>query len=132
MTDSLRTDERSWLIYDDEVIGAVVRGLEAYALSVTGQKMSRHPEQTVRAVGTMMIRIGEERGRQMLSNGSAQGVVMEWLALLGAHLAGVPHDKIKCTQALDELHGAVFHLDKRVNAAGVRGPGVHRIAVRGD
>lgn len=128
---SLRTDERSWLIYDDESVGAVVRGMEAYALSVTGQKLARHPDQKIRAIGTMMVRLGEQRGFEMLKNDGAQGVAAEWFTMLGAYLAGVQHDVVKREEALDELHAVVFQLDHRGRVAGTRGPGTIREALRG-
>ncbi len=128
----LRTDERSWLVYDDESIGAVARGLEAYALSVTGQKLARHEDQRIRSVGHMMVRLGEQRGHEMLQNDGAQRVAMEELSMMGAHLAGIVHDEIECWKALDELHATVFRLDSRLKSAGSVGPGVHRVAGRGD
>lgn len=129
---SLRTDERSWLIYDDESIGAVVRMLEAYSMSVTGQKLARHPDKPIRAVGNMMLRLGEQRGHEMLRNGGAQREAVEAFALLGSHLAGVPHDEVRCAQAVDELHAVVFRLDQKGQVAGMTGPGMVREALRGD
>ncbi len=131
--ESLRTDDRSFLIYDEEVLGAVARGLESYAQSVTGQKMSRHPDPRIRGIGNMMLRIGEQRGHDMvMGDNEAQKTTMNWLLLMGAYLAGVPHDEIKREQALEELWGTVIYLDSRVMKAGIAGPGIHRIAVRGD
>lgn len=129
---SLRTDERSWLIYDDESVGAVVRMMEAYAMSVTGQKLRRHPDQKIRAVGAMMIRLGEHWTWEGLQADGAKKEAVEAFALLGAHLGGKPHDEFKCHAALDELHAVMFHLDKRAKEMGMRGPGVIREAVRGD
>jgi hypothetical protein len=129
---SLRTDERSWLIHDDDSIGAVVRGLEAYALSVTGQKLSRHSDKRIRAIGSMMVRLGEQRGHEMLRNDGAQREAVEAFALLGTVLAGVPHDPVKAESALDELHAVVFRLDQKAQIAGVQGPGTVRQAMRGD
>ena len=129
---SLRTDERSWLIYDEESIGAVTRGLEAYAMSVTGQKLARHPDKRIRAIGNMMIRLGEQRGHEMLKNDGSQREAIEAFALMGSHLAGVPHDEVKCAVALNELHATVFRLDQKGQIAGTRGPGTVRKALRGD
>lgn len=129
---TLRTDERSWLIYDDESIGAVVRMLEAYALSVTGQKMMRHPEIEIRAVGNMMLRLGETRGAECLQEGGAKGVAAQHMALLGAHLAGIVHNEIQCRKALTELHAVVFRLDQKARTTGTKGPGSFRRALRGD
>ena len=129
---SLRTDERSWLIYDDESLGAFARVLEMYSLSVTGQKLARHPDQRIRAIGTLMVRIGETRGVEMIRNDGAQRVAVEHMVLFGAFLAGLPHDESKLDEALNELHSLAFRLDSRANSAGIAGPGVHRLAVRGD
>lgn len=131
-TESLRSDFRSWLIYDEEVTGAVARGMEAYALSVTGQKLARHPDSAIRGFGNLMVRIGEQRGLDMLDKGGASEVAFKWLMFLGVHLNGGQHDEVKCAQALDELWGNAFHVNSRVTNAGIIGPGVHRQAVRGD
>ena len=129
---TLRTDERSWLIYDEESIGAVVRMMEAYSMSVTGQKLRRHPDIKIRAIGNMMVRLGETRGSEVLKLGGIPAQAAEHFALLGAHLAGIPHNEIKCQKALSELHAVVFHLDSRAKGIGTRGPGTLRQLVRGD
>lgn len=129
---SLRTDEKSWLIYDDESAVAVIRMLETYAMGVTGQKLARHPDQKIRAIGTMMVRLSETRGMLALQEGGAKAEAVEALVLLGSHLAGRPHDEVKCAKALDELHAVVFHVDSRAAGMGTKGPGVLRRLVRGD
>ncbi len=130
----LRTDERQWLIYDDESLGATMRGLEAIALSVCGGALARHRVQQVRAIGHFMRRVADTRFAEMERNDGAQQVVarhlrtiFRWLELDQRGLATPPP-----TAALDEIHAATFRLDSRAQSAGVVGPGVHRVAARGD
>lgn len=126
---SLRTDERSWLIYDDESVGAFVRALEAYALSVVGQRLSRRPEVQLRAVGNLMMRIGEQRGWEMMKNDGAQREAVELLSRMAAHVAGLNVDDL---QMLEDVHALAVWIDRRARNAGMAGPGVVREAVRGD
>lgn len=129
---SLRTDERSWIIFDEESIGAVVRMMEAYALSVTGQKLRRHQDQQVRAMGEMMVRMGEHRGWEAVNAGGLREEAAQHFALLGAHVSGLQHDETRCKKALDELHAVVFRLDQKMKVAGSKGPGALQTLVRGD
>lgn len=128
----LRTDERSWMIYDEESIGAVIRAAEAFALSVTGQRLARHPDQRVRAVGNLMVRVGEHRGWEMVRNDGAQGEAQRLFSQMGCYLAGMPFNAADLTTALDQLHAAAFRIDQKAQSAGVHGPGTVRVGVRGD
>lgn len=129
---SLRTDERSWMIYDEESIGAVVRMMEAYAMSVTGQKLRRRPEIQLRAMGEMMIRLGEQRGWEASREDGVNKEAMEHFSIIGAYLAGQTVDPVRLTTALDEIHAAVFRLDQKARSAGMQGPGRIKELVRGD
>lgn len=133
MRQGLRTDERQWLIYDDEVLGAVMRGMEAMALHLAGGPLTKHPSQPVRAIGHFMQRVAAARLAEMGKNDGAQAVtvhhlrtVFQWLGYQQRGLA-LPEPP-----ELDELYASVFRLDSRAQSAGVVGPGVHRTAVRGD
>lgn len=130
----LRTDERQWLIYDDEALGAVMRGLEAFALHAAGGPLTRHPHQAIRAIGYFMQRVSSARVEEMRRNDGAQRVVVEHLEQIFQWLGRQQRGLLTPdpTQALDELYAAVFRLDSRAQSAGVVGPGVHRVAVRGD
>lgn len=129
---TLRTDVRSWLIDGDEQFAAMRRALEVYALSTKGQQLARHPDVRVRAVGSLMVRLGETQGREMMDGDGAGGVAVRWLSLLACHVSGVPHDEVLCARALDELHGLAVQLDHRADSAGRRHPGVLGAMVRGD
>lgn len=130
----LRSDSRQWLIYDDEVLGAVMRALEAFALHIAGGPLSRHRRVEVRAVGHLMRRVAESRIVEMERADGAQRVAVHHLRAifdwLGAEQRGLvlPPPAVE----LDEIHAAVFRLDSRAQSAGIGGPGVHRAAVRGD
>ena len=131
----LRTDERQWLIYDDEVVGAVVRGLEALALHVAGGPLARHSHIGVRAIGSFMRRISERRFLEMERNDGAQRIVAQHLRRIFEWIGSEQPGRVALpppTDALDEIYGAITYADSRAVSAGVVGPGVHRVAVRGD
>ena len=129
----LRTDERQWLIYGDEKVGALARGLEAMALHIAGGPLRRHRHEGVRLIGVYMQRIAKGRIDEMHRNGGAQEIVAEHLAdifeWLGREQAGV---HLPPPEGLKEIHALAFHADRRAANAGIQGPGVHREAVRGD
>ena len=139
MNYGLKDDARQWLQYDDEGLGAVMRGLEAMALQMVGQSLVNSPAariDAVRAMGYFMQKVASHRLASMMKVGGAQGQVvshlakiMNWLSrsYYGASPALPPQDE------LDEIYAYVFRLDSRANGAGVGEPlGTHRIAVRGD
>lgn len=131
-TTGLRTDERQWLIYGEEQQGAVMRGLEAWALLLAGARMRQHPLLPLRAIGTFMRKVGEQRLAEMDRNDGAQRVVAGQVKhLLGALAGRVPWTADTDRDA-DELYATVFHLDSRATGAGMTGEGTHRAAVRGD
>lgn len=131
----LRTDERQWLIYDDETLGAVMRGLEAIALSIVGRSLQRNRVEAVRAIGHFMGRVADARFAEMERNDGAQQVaarhlrtIFGWLSRQQATGLDLPAPQAE----LDQVYASVFRLDSRAQSAGVVGPGVHRQAVRGD
>lgn len=132
---TLRKDYRQWLIYDEPSVGATVRALEVVALGMVGRRFAQHENISVRALGNVMTRIAEARLRCALGmvkdveTTPERRVAMEW-ALQVSEWAnnGGPEP----TVALDELHAAVFHLDSRLNGAGLAGPGWIRDLARGD
>ena len=132
---TLRTDERQFLIYDDEVIGAWMRGLEAWALMVFSQRLRQVGPDRNRAlngIATFAGRVANQRIVEMKRNGGAQEAVADWVLLISKWAAGKSPYTPDIHRALDEFHGVTTHLDSRVNGAGMQGPGVHRQAVRGD
>ena len=129
---SLRTDERQWLIYDDESLGAVMRGLEAWALKIAAQLLMPNRVDGLRGVGHFMDRVADARLRHMKKNGGAQEVVADWILLISRWAAGKSLETPEVTRALDEIYAATTRLDSRAMSAGIVGPGTHRIAVRGD
>lgn len=134
-TNGLRSDSRQWLIYDDESLGALIRGLEAYALHVCAGPMVRHRNIAVRGVGTLMQRVANTRIDEMRKAGGAQQVVVGHLEKIFRWLASEQAGRIHLPEPvdeLDEIYAAAFRLDSRARTAGFRGPGVHREAVRGD
>ncbi len=133
----LRTDERQFLIYDDEVMGAVVRGLEAWALMIAGTRLRKGQRgvdrvRAMNAIGKFMIKIADQRIIEMHRNGGAQEQVAEWIFIISKWAAGKSPWTTDVDRALQEIYGTIAHTDSRVNSAGTQGPGVHRIAVRGD
>ena len=132
--ESLRTDERQWLIYEagDGKVGALIRGLEAMALQMAGQTLAKHPVDGARAIGHFMLRVSEARLRSMLKHGGAQAVVVKELSLVMNWLAQRTPWSPDVKRALDELYALVVHVDSRARSAGIVGPGHIREAVRGD
>lgn len=133
----LRTDERQWLIYDEEVMGAVIRGLEAWALMIAGTRLRkghRGPDRikAMNAIGRFMQKIADQRLTEMKRNGGAQEQVADWILLVSKWAAGKTLYTPDIGRALSEIYATIYHNDSRVNSAGVRGPGIHRQAVRGD
>lgn len=133
----LRTDERQFLIYDDEVLGAVVRGLEAWALMIAGTRLRKghrgaNRVKAMNAIGAFMQKIANQRIVEMKRNGGAQEQVAEWIFIISKWAADKTPWTPDVARALDEIHGTITYNDSRVNAAGINGEGTHRIAVRGD
>jgi len=133
----LRTDERQFLIYDEEVLGAVVRGLEAWALMIAGTRLRKGHRgadrvRAMNAIGKFMIKVADQRIVEMQRNGGAQEQVAEWIFLISKWAAGKTPWTTDVDTALQEIYGTIAYNDSRVNGAGSQGPGVHRIAVRGD
>lgn len=134
-TGGLRSDARQWLIYGDEELGALMRGLEAYALHICGGPLTRHRHIAVRMIGTLMRRVASHRIEEMKTNDGAQRVVVEHLEKIFTWISAGQSGRLapEPTEALDEIYAAAFRLDSRAANAGVGASvGVHRIAVRGD
>lgn len=134
-TTGLRSDSRQWLIYDDEALGALMRGVEAYALHICGGPLQKHRHIAVRMIGTLMRRVASHRIAEMKQNDGAQRVVISHLERIFTWLGSEQPGKVarpEPTEALDEIYAAAYRLDSRARSAGVQGPGVHRVAVRGD
>lgn len=133
---TLRTDERQWLIYGDEQIGAVIRGLEAWALMVLGTKLrNKGPNRNrpLNAIGALCQKIADQRLTEMKRNGGAQEVAADWILIVSKWASR--SDALltpDVSTALSEMQAVATYLDSRVNGAGILGPGVHRQAVRGD
>ena len=131
-TTGLRTDERQWLIHHEEGIGALMRGLEAMALQMTGAQLQRAKLFQLRGLGTLMVRVSAARLAEMYRNDGAQRVVVEHLRKVMAAMAGHTTWTDDAQTALDELHAINTHTDSRAAAAGVYGPGTVRQGIRGD
>lgn len=109
---TLRQDERQWLIYQEESVVPAVRALEVFAMLVAGPVLAKHPEQSMRALGNMMMRLGEHREELMLANNETAG--RHVAAILGS-LVGVGN----ADEAKDELHAAMYWLDSTLKQAGI-------------
>lgn len=133
----LRLDERQQMIYNDPAQGAVVRGMEAWALKVLGTRLRDSSAGRIKALnglGAWCQRTADGRLRGMQKAGGAHAVVADWILIVSKYAA---HSRTQpmtpdVARALDELYQTAFYIDHRVGAAGTEGPGVHRAAVRGD
>lgn len=110
---TLRQDERQWLIYQEDSVVPAVRALEVFAMLVAGPVLAKHPEQSMRALGNMMMRLGEHREELMLANDETAGKHVA--AILGSLVGAVNADEAK-----DELHAALFWLDSTLKRAGIK------------
>lgn len=129
-TKGLREDPRQWLIYDEETQGAMVRGLEAMALQMVGQTLSKNEDIKVRAMGFTMLNIADARIRSAMAQpGSTRDTVMKHLArIMGWLSRRATYPAVE----LDEVHAVLYQLDHRFRSAGIRGGGKLRDLVRGD
>jgi len=121
----VRTDRRQWLIYDRLGVTATVRALEVLALGIVGRSFESHPVMAVRALGNAMSKIADARTRHMLglikgedTTDQARAAV-ETIVQLSGWLAGERPEP----EGLDDLYGAVFWFDSRLNGAGLSGSG---------
>lgn len=131
----LRTDERQFLIYDEEVLGAYIRGLEAWALMVFGNRLRQTGPDRYRAlngIAAFAEKIANQRITEMKRNGGAQEAVADWVLIVSKWAAGKTPFTPDIQRGIDEFHSISTRIDSRVNGAGILGPGVHRQAVRGD
>jgi len=132
---SLHTDERQGLIYGDEAIGAVVRGLEAWGLMVLGTRLRQTGPDRIKAlngIGAFCQKVADQRLIEMKRNGGAQEVAANWILLISKWAAAKTPLTPDISRALDEIYWTVFHIDSRASSAGMEGPGVIRQAIRGD
>lgn len=120
----LRQDERQWLIYQEESVIPAVRALEVLALLLAGPTLIRHPKIELRALGTMMMKLGQHREMYMLGTGQGEPTDLETVA--GRHLATIIGELAGVAngvEARDELHAALYWLDSTLNKAGIKGTG---------
>ena len=108
-TDGLRDDGRQWLIYGSPQQEAIVKGVEAMGLMMTGMHLAGNPMREVRATGNFMIKIGQSRIQGAIDAGGYRHIVMEYLVQVMQFAAGnAPPPSAK---VLDELHALVFQTD---------------------
>lgn len=134
---SLRTDERQWMIYDEETQGAVIRGIEAWALMIAGTRLRKNNRlndriKAMNAIGAFMQKVAGQRIVEMKKNGGAQEAVADWIVLTSKWVAGKTPYTPDVARALDEIYAVIFKLDSRANGVGMNGGGVIREAIRGD
>lgn len=131
----LRTDFRQWLIYDEPSCRAALRVTETLAMMIAGPVLAAKDDVELRAMGNVMLKFAEAHMKACTGQikdyepEPAERAAMEDLLMVIPYLGG---ETRKPNQALDELHGALFHLDSRLNGMGVSGGGVFREMVRGD
>jgi hypothetical protein len=112
---TLRQDERQWLIYQEDSVTQAVRALEVFAMLIAGPVLAKHPEQSMRALGNMMIRLAAERESFMLKSDGLEATAGQHVATILGEIAGVAD----ASDAKDELHAAMFWLDSTLKNAGI-------------
>lgn len=113
---TLRQDERQWLIYQEDSVVPAIRALEVFAMLIAGPVLAQHPEQSMRALGNVMMRLGAAREESMLSNAEYETAGKHIAVILGSMVGAVNADEAK-----DELHAAMFWLDSTLKQAGIKG-----------
>jgi hypothetical protein len=134
----LRKDGRQWIIYDDASIEAGVRALEMVALGIVGANYRNHPDLAMRGIANAMLKLskarleagyglikGEEPSDELLEATRCAFKVFDYL---GDRKQETPYPIAEA----DQLYALLFHLDSRLNSAGISGPGIKRKLARGD
>ena len=139
MIQSLRKDARQWIIWDDASIEAGVRALEMISLGIVGANYCNHPDPAMRGIANAMLKLSKARleaGYGLVKGQDTTPELMEATRCafavfdyLGDRTVGnTPYP----TAEADQLYALLFHLDSRLNAAGISGPGIKRNLARGD
>lgn len=135
----LRKDARQWLIYDDASVEAGVRALEQMSLGVVGRHYAAHPDQAMRGIANAMLKLSKARMEAGLGLIRGVGTTDELLEATRCAtavfdwLGSDPKDETPYPVAeADQLYALLFHLDSRLNGAGLSGPGIKRKLARGD
>lgn len=129
---TLRTDDRQWLIHQEENVTAGMEAIEIMALTVTGSLLANRPEVEMRAIGNIMMRWADARQRT-LSGEEASDLeqaavshatdILDWMGGQGGD---------EPDQALSELHAVAFAFDSQLQNAGITGEGWYRTLARGE
>jgi len=126
----LRQDVRSWMIYDDEVLGAVYRAMETASLSMVGQQLAHHPDIEMRGIGNCMMRIASVRIAESRDNEAQTEAMMAMGAVMNYAMGQIGKDNV--AKAVDEIYASAFRMDQVMKVAGSKGPGIIRVGTRGD
>ena len=141
---ALRTDDRSWMIYDPETVTAVFEAMNAAALVMFGAWLQRpSPNMPVELrdhlgnIGSIIYKIGE--ARQQINAGLAPNDVPDQLvwaqeawnmiALWRENRGGLPIEVV--TKAADDLSAALTYLDQRTMETGTNHPRWNALLVAG-
>lgn len=135
MKNTLRKDERQWLIYDEESVVSVVRSMEILGLALAGPALARHPDIQLRAVGNVMMGLAPARLKAL---SGYYGDISDENRTASEHLAtildylrtGIMTPDVH--RAIEEFHGAVVWLDGRIRAAGTAGGNWFQELARGE
>jgi len=127
----LRTDERQWLIYQEEPVTAGMEAIEIIALTVTGNLLADNEHVEMRAVGNVMLRWADARQRTLNGEDATDAEhtaiefateILDWMGGQGERPA----------IALEQLHAIAFSFDSTLQGAGIDGPGWYRELARGE
>ena len=141
---ALRTDDRSWIIYDPAVVTAVFNATNAASLVMFGAWLQKPSSRVPRDlaehlgnIGAILHRIGE--ARQQINAGLAPNDVPDelvwaqkaWdvIALWREDPNKVPYFKV--VEAADELSAALTYLDQRTMETGTDHPRWNSLLVAG-
>lgn len=132
---SLKLDSRQHMIYNEPAMGAVIRGLEVWALMVLGTKLrNRGPNRNkaLNGIGAFCQKVAQQRIVEMKRNGGAQEVMADWVLLVSKWAAGKSPLTPDVDRALKEIYWTVFKVDSVGTGAGMLNDNLAVKAIRGD
>jgi hypothetical protein len=132
----IRPDESTWMPWEEATYHrAIARAVEAMALGLAGQALIRHPDYRVKGIGSLMTRIHEARIQWGVGVAKTEAPPTDEEA--HAHrqmvraLAHILNPTVDGDAAIEELHSAVYSIDRALRIQGTAGPGSLRDLARG-
>jgi hypothetical protein len=114
---TIRTDHRQWLIDSEEPVTAATHGVMMLALALAGKLLEENQNIELRAVGNVMGKMSDARYRAMIEGSELEQSAADLIEQVFAWMGGAAE---RPDAALDELHAAMFGLDRHLNSSGLQ------------